>query len=227
MTSGVGWRATAWRLATHALALAPLAWLVFDATTGRLSADPIDDIELRTGKPALVLLVLSLACSPAMTVFGWRWAHPLRRRLGLYAFFYALLHFVTFVAVDYSLNPTWLAEAIFEKPYALVGFSAFVILTARRLGTRWTWLHRLVYVAGPLAVVHYAWSLKADLRQPILFGVVVACLLALRLPRVRSAVARARRSVARRPAARITTPPAREPAPAPPDGSRRGVRAAP
>jgi sulfoxide reductase heme-binding subunit YedZ len=189
-------------VATHLLALAPLALLVFDAATGRLSADPIDDVELRTGKPALVLLVLSLACTPAMTVLGWRWAHPLRRRLGLYAYLYALLHFTTFVAVDYSLNPEWLAEAIFEKPYALVGFAAFVILSAmaltstkgwmRRLGRRWTQLHRLVYLAGLLAVVHYTWSVKADIRQPLAFGAIVVVLLAVRLPRVRAAIAGAR-----------------------------------
>ena len=183
------------RIAVHALALLPLALLAFDYYTDNLSANPIQDITFRTGKPALILLVASLAVTPANTLLGWRRAIPFRRTLGLYAFFYAVLHFLTFTVVDYALDPVLLKEGIFEKPYALVGFAAFLTLVPlaltstkgwqRRLGRRWTKLHRLVYLTALLVVVHYVWLVKSDVRQPLAWGAVVISLLLLRVPAVR------------------------------------------
>lgn len=197
-------RVTRWlRPAAHAGALLPLAVLLVQAMTNDLTANPIQFITQRTGKTALVLLVLSLAVTP-ITRFGWYPIKPLRRIFGLYAFMYATLHFLTFVGLDYAFDPLLLREAIFEKRYALVGLAAFLLLLPlaitstrgwmRRLGRRWVHLHRLVYIAALLAVVHYAWSVKADVRVPLAFGAVIMGLLLLRLPAVTARLRELRRS---------------------------------
>lgn len=180
------------RVVTHVGALSPLVALIWDMVLNRLSVNPIQDITFRTGKPALVLLILTLACTPANKIFGYRDVLRIRRTLGLYSFSYACLHFLVFVGLDYGFNPFLLREAIFEKPYALVGFSAFLTLLPlaitsskiwmRRLGRRWKLLHRLVYLTGPLVVVHYVWLVKSDVRQPLAFGAVIGLLLLARLP---------------------------------------------
>jgi sulfoxide reductase heme-binding subunit YedZ len=183
------------RILTHVGALVPLVWLLWDFWFDNLTVNPIQDITFRTGKPALILLVLSLACTPVSTVFGFKKVLPLRKPLGLYAFMYVCLHFLTFIGLDYGFDPGLLYEAIFEKRYALVGFAAFLILLPlaitstqgwmRRLGKNWKRLHRGVYLVGILAVVHYVWLVKADIREPLLYGVAVALLLILRLPALR------------------------------------------
>jgi sulfoxide reductase heme-binding subunit YedZ len=197
------------RLAVHAAGLLPFALLVADARLGRLSADPLQEITFRTGKFALIFLVASLSVTPLGTVFGWRWLAPHRRTLGLYAFFYATLHFLTFSWLDYNLDLGLLAAEISEKPYVFVGLAAFSILLAlaltstkgsqKRLGRRWKQLHAWVYVAALLVVVHYTWLVKADRRQPLLWGALIVLLLALRRPAVRRWIA-ARRQGRRPPA---------------------------
>jgi methionine sulfoxide reductase heme-binding subunit len=187
---------------THVAGWSPLLWLMADAMRGELTVNPIQQATIRTGKTALVFLVLTLAVTPANTLFGLRQLIPLRRWLGLYAFLYAAVHFMIFVGLDYTFDPLLLREAIFEKRFALVGFSAFVILAPlaltstrgwmRRLGKRWKRLHRMIYLAGPLVIVHYAWSQKSDIRVPLLYGALVILLLALRIPRIRAAASRAR-----------------------------------
>jgi methionine sulfoxide reductase heme-binding subunit len=193
---------TPFQLFVHAAALAPLGLLIFDFFRDNLTVNPVQALTLRTGKYALTLLVLSLACTPLNTVFGFRPALKVRRALGLYAFMYAAIHFLIFVGLDYAFNPQLLREAIFEKRFALVGFAAFLILLPlavtstrgwmKRLGKNWKRLHRLVYLAGALVVVHYAWAVKSDIRQPLLFGGLVALLLFLRLPQVRRAASKTR-----------------------------------
>jgi sulfoxide reductase heme-binding subunit YedZ len=195
-----GW--TWLQVATHIAALLPLALLLFDAWRGDLTENPIAEITSRTGKTALILLVLSLSVTPANTLFGWRRLIPLRRPLGVYAFVYAFLHFLTFTVLDYGLDPVLLQEAIFEKKYALVGFSAFLILlplaltstkgSMKRLGRRWKRLHQLVYLAAVLVVVHFVWLVKADIAEPVAYGSVIALLLFLRIPAVRRAISRRR-----------------------------------
>ena len=186
---------TRWlRWGTHSAALAPLAVILFLAWQGRLTANPIQDITLRTGQTALVLLVLSLSITPLYTAFTIKELLPLRRRLGLYAFLYATLHFLIFIGLDYGFDPKLLKEAIFEKRYALVGFAAFLVMLPlaltstkgwmRRLGKRWKALHRWVYVAALLVIVHYVWLVKSDIRVPLLYGAIVGILLALRIPAV-------------------------------------------
>lgn len=196
-----------WQVLTHVGALIPLVWLAFDAATGRLSVNPIQDIEQRTGKYALILLTLSLWCTPANILTGWAQATKWRRPLGLYAFGYALLHFATFIGLDYAFNLRFLWADVAGKRYIFVGLSALLILIPlavtstrgwqRRLGQTWRKLHRWVYLAGGLVVVHYVWAVKSDIRQPLLWGAVIGVGFLIRLPRVRTVL------VARRGARRV------------------------
>jgi sulfoxide reductase heme-binding subunit YedZ len=190
------------QVAVHLAALAPLALLIWDAAQDQLTANPIQALTFRTGKTALILLVLSLACTPLSTVFGVRQAVKWRRPLGLYAFLYAGLHFLIFAVLDYGLDFVLLREAVFEKRYALVGFAALLILIPlaitstrgwmKRLGKRWKRLHQAVYVAGLLVIVHYVWLVKADRREPLLWGAAIGLLLLLRVPAVRRWIAKMR-----------------------------------
>ncbi len=196
------------QILTNILALLPLALLLWDFFANQLGFDPIREVLLRTGLYALVLLILSLACTPLNLLFGLRQVLPLRRTLGLYAFFYATLHFLTFVVLDYGLQPGQIVAAIAEKNYALVGFAAFLILLAlavtstrgwmKRLGKNWKRLHSLVYVAAILAIVHFLWLVKSDLGEPLIYGTVLAGLLVLRVPSVRRRVAALRNRLKRR-----------------------------
>ncbi len=208
------------QVGVHLAALAPLAVLAWDYAHDNLTVNPIQRITLWTGKWTLVLLVVSLACTPASSLLGFRPALRWRRPLGLYAFLYATLHFLTFVGLDYTFDAGLLREAIFEKRYALVGFAAFLILVPlaitstrgwmRRLGRRWKRLHRLVYLAALQAVLHFTWSVKADVRVPLQYAAVVGAILALRLPVLRRAVHRVRPSRAPRgPEAPSPAPPTR------------------
>ncbi len=189
----------------HLLALSPLIWLFWQWWNGAWWINPIQEFTQRSGRAALWMLFASLAVTPLITLFGWRRLGPLRRTLGLYAFAYACLHLTIFAAVDYGLDPALLQEAILEKPYALIGFTAFLLLSSlaltstrgwmRRLGKRWKKLHRLVYAAGILVVLHYAWALKADFDpKPLAFGLVLALLLGLRVPAMRTRISRWRRA---------------------------------
>lgn len=180
----------------------PLAWLILDLIRDNLTVNPIQALTLRTGKSALIFLILSLACTPLNTVFGFHQALKVRRALGLYAFLYASLHFLIFIGLDYQFDPDLLIEAIFEKKYALVGFSAFLILLSlaitstrgwmKRLGRKWTRLHRYVYLAGVLVVVHYVWLVKSDIRVPLLYGAFVLALLIARIPPIRRSLSQLR-----------------------------------
>ena len=197
-----------WQLLVHVAALMPLAWLIFDAAFGRLSVNPIQDIEQRTGKYALVLLVLSLWCTPFNILTGWSPVTRWRRPLGLYAFGYAALHFLTFVGLDYGFNFRFLWMDVAGKRYIFVGLSALLILIPlaltstrgwqKRLGKAWRKLHRWVYLAGGLVIAHYVWAVKADIRGPLIWGAVIALGLVVRLPAVRTALVarRGRRRVA-------------------------------
>jgi sulfoxide reductase heme-binding subunit YedZ len=183
------------QLLVHAAALTPLAFMAFDYFRDNLTVNPIQELTFRTGKTALVLLVFSLACTPLNTIFRFRPALKVRRALGLYAFFYASLHFFIFVGLDYTFDLDLLREAIFEKRYALVGFAAFLLLLPlaatstkgwmKRLGRRWKRLHQLVYVAGLLVVIHYVWLVKSDIRVPLGYAGIVVLLLVARVSAIR------------------------------------------
>jgi len=196
------------KIATHVGSLAPLAVLIWDFYHNQLTFNPIQEATFRTGKTALVLLVLMLAVTPVNTIFSWRQVVPLRKWLGLYAFMYATIHFLIFVWLDYGLNLQLLQEAIFEKRYALVGFGAFLILLPlaltstkgwmRRLGKTWKRLHRLVYLAALLVVIHFVWLVKSDIREPLIYGAVVGLLLLVRVPVIRKKISKLRSRMKRK-----------------------------
>ncbi len=199
---------TRFQIAVHVGSLIPLALLLWDTFADNLTVNPIQDITFRTGKAALVLLVLSLACTPLNSVFGFKPALKVRRALGLYAFLYVCLHLLTFVGLDYGFDPGPIYEAIFEKRYALVGFAAFLILLSlaitstqgwmKRLGKNWKRLHRLVYVAGLLVVIHYVWLVKSDIREPLTYGAIVGLLLIARIPAFKKGVMKLRSGLIKR-----------------------------
>ena len=183
------------RIVTHIAALLPLLVLIWDFTQGNLTANPIREVQLRTGAAAINLLMLSLACTPVNILTGFRPVLLLRRPLGIYAFFYALLHFINFIGIDYGFNLALIREDLFEKRYAIAGFASFILLLPlaitsinrlrQRLGKNWQRLYWLVYLAATLAVVHYIWQTKAAIRLPLIYGAVLVFLLTVRLPVVR------------------------------------------
>jgi len=182
----------------HVGSLVPLAMLLRDYATHSLTANPIQDVQLRTGSYALELLVLSLACTPVSRILHRPWIQRLRRPLGLYAFLYATLHLVNYVALEYGFDFTLIGEDLTEKTYIMVGVAAFLALLLlavtstrgwmKRLGRNWRRLHWLVYAAGLLSVTHFALQVKSDLSRPVLFGVILAILLIIRLRPVRQSV---------------------------------------
>lgn len=183
------------RIVAHLLAAVPFALLMVDFFADNLTANPIQAIEQRTGYWAIVVLAASLACTPLNTLLGWRAALPLRRPLGLWGFFYAALHVTTFFWLDYGLDLGLIWVDTATKPFILLGLSTFLLLLPlaftstrgwmKRLGKRWKRLHQLIYLAAPLAVTHWIWSVKADYREPLLVGAVIVALLALRLPAIK------------------------------------------
>jgi len=172
--------------------LAPAIRLLALAARGELGANPIATALNQLGLVALVFLIASLAATPLKAALGWTWPIRIRRMLGLYAFFYASLHFLTYLGLDQVLDFRAVFADITKRKFIAVGFTAFVLLVplavtstdamVRRLGfVRWKRLHRLVYVAAALGVVHFIWRVKTDVSQPLTYGAVVALLLAIRV----------------------------------------------
>jgi sulfoxide reductase heme-binding subunit YedZ len=173
-------------------ALTPLVSIVIRALSGGLNANPIAEVENELGLSALIFLVASLACTPARYVMHWTWPVRVRRELGLFAFFYASLHFLVYVFLDQALDLGAIFLDIAKRPFITVGFLALVLLTplaltstkasVRRLGfKRWNRLHQLAYVAGLLAVIHFIWRVKIDFTQPLIYGLALGVLLLVRL----------------------------------------------
>ena len=181
------------------LGLLPFALLVLRGLIGEsnedgllpdLGANPIEKVTHVTGESALRFLMLSLAVTPLRRFLGWAWLAPERRTFGLFAFFYATLHFLTYLALDLGFEFSALAEDILERPYITVGFAALLCLlplaltstkaAMRRLGARWTHLHKLSYVAAVLAALHFFWLVKADMLPPAIHAGIIAVLLGSR-----------------------------------------------
>lgn len=195
------------RIGYHAIGLFPLAWLIFDYWFGFLGPEPIRAMILRTGKAAIIMLTLSLACTPANIILGWKQAIVVRRPLGLYAFMYVCLHLLIFVWLDYGLMMQLVVEEIIKRRYALVGFAAFLLLlplaltsnkwSQKRLGKKWKTLHKFVYLIGILAVIHYIWLVKNAYAQPLIFAAIVGFLLLVRVGPVKQFFLRTRRRIQR------------------------------
>lgn len=176
----------------------PAAVLAADALGGRLSANPIEDITHRTGDWTLYLLLATLAVTPLRRLSGWNNIIRYRRTIGLIAFGYASLHFLTYAVLDQGLFLQghvlqYLTDDVMKRPYITVGFSAFCLLLSlaltstkgwvRRLGgKRWNALHRVIYVAGALGALHYLWLVKGEQWRPVYFALVLVLLLVARLP---------------------------------------------
>jgi sulfoxide reductase heme-binding subunit YedZ len=198
-------RYTPLQIAVHVYAWSVPVLILFDFLTGNTSVNPIQELEQRTGRHAITLLVLSLACTPLNTLFRWSELTQRRRALGLYAFLFASLHMLVFVHLDYGLAWSLIVQTIFQKPYILVGATSFLLLIPlaitsfdiwkMRLKKNWKRLHQLIYLIAPLVVLHYGWSKKGDffalqgeIIRPVIYGLIVMLLLILRLHPVRRAV---------------------------------------
>lgn len=173
-------------------AVSPLAVLFLRGLRGTLEANPVAEILNQLGLLALIFLIASLACSPLKKTLGWTWPMRLRRTLGLLAFFYACLHVLTYLGPDRQWALGTIFEDVTQRPFIVVGFLAFVSLVplaltstneaVKRMGfVRWQRLHRLAYVAGALASIHFIWRVKSDLRQPLIYAGVLAALLLVRV----------------------------------------------
>jgi len=180
------------KAAVFVLCLLPLGLLLWRAANGQLTANPIEFITHTTGWWTLALLMITLSVTPLRRMLDLPWLLRLRRMLGLYAFFYACLHFLTWLVLDQFFDWHAILKDLVKRPYITVGFTAFVLLLplaatstnamVRRLGAkRWLALHRLVYVIATLGVVHFLWLVKKDIREPVAFGVVLAILLGVRV----------------------------------------------
>jgi methionine sulfoxide reductase heme-binding subunit len=171
--------------------LAPFVWMVFRALTGRLSANPIEDITLTTGIWALRFLLISLAVTPVRRITGWNRVIQFRRMFGLFAFFYASVHLLIYVVLDQGLAFEFILPDIVKRPYITAGMVAFVAMIPlavtstrgwiRRLGRKWQLLHRLVYVSGIAACLHFLWKVKVMIGEPVYYALILAALLAFRM----------------------------------------------
>ena len=171
--------------------LVPVGQLAYGAYIGDLGVNPIETLTHSTGSWALFILLASLSVTPLRRLTGWNNLIKLRRMLGLFAFSYAVLHFSVYLVLDHFFDWQAIGKDIVKRPYVTAGFTALMLMlplaltsTAamiRRLGKRWQQLHRLVYVAAILGVIHFYWLVKSDITRPAQYGIVLAVLLAFRL----------------------------------------------
>jgi sulfoxide reductase heme-binding subunit YedZ len=190
-----------WKPLIFVACLIPATLVVGDTLdiTGSLGANPIEEIQDRFGNWGLRFILITLAVTPLRQLTGLNWLIRFRRMLGLFAFFYVLMHFLTWLYLDQGLLLAAIYEDIFERPFITIGFTAFLILTAmaatstngmrRRMGKRWQKLHYGIYVAGILGVWHYWWQVKLDVSDPAIYAALLAALLGYRLWRRKRKVA--------------------------------------
>ena len=176
-------------------ALVPLAWLVFIVLTGRTSANPAEDIHLTTGIWALRFLLITLAITPVRRVTRWNILIQYRRMLGLFAFFYATLHLTGYLVFDQLVMEEGALRRVIadiaKRPFITFGMTAFVLMVPlaltstkgwiRRLGRRWQMLHRLIYLSGIAACLHFVWKVKVAIGEPVYYAAILALLLGFRL----------------------------------------------
>ena len=175
------------------LCFVPAVLVVADAfgINGQLGANPVEEIQDRFGNWAIRFVMITLCVTPLRRITGWNWLIRFRRMLGLFTFFYVLMHFLTWLILDQGLLLSAIAEDIVKRPFITIGFTAFVLLAAmavtstngmrRRLGRRWQKIHYSVYVVGLLAVWHYWWQVKKDITEPLIYAVILALLLGYRI----------------------------------------------
>ena len=182
-----------WKPIVFALCLLPGVLVVGDTfeITGSLGANPVEEIQDRLGNWGLRFIMIALAVTPLRRLSGWNWLSRFRRMLGLFAFFYVLLHFLAWLILDQGILWSAIVEDIAKRPFIALGFTALLILTAmattstngmrRRLGRRWQQLHYGAYVAGILGVWHYWWQVKKDVQEPLIYAAILGVLLGYRV----------------------------------------------
>lgn len=193
------------RIGTHAIGLFPIVELFYKFLINQLTVNPIQFVVQFFGRTALNVLVLTLAVTPIITITGWKKLTKHRRTFGLYSFFYFILHFITFAAIDYGFDLKQIYVLTIQKPFVLLGTMAGIFLLVlaftsfkywiKRLGKNWARLHKLVYVIGGLAVLHYALAVKGsistlsgDIVRPLVMGVLVSILLIIRISPIKSKI---------------------------------------
>lgn len=180
------------KVAVFLACLVPLGHLFWQGLRNRLGANPVEYITHSTGWWALTLILITLSVTPLRKLASLPWLLRLRRMLGLFAFFYASLHFLTYVWLDQFFDWKDIVKDIGKRPFIMLGFAAFVLLVplaatstnamVKRLGARrWQWLHRLIYVLSALGVAHFWWLVKKDVSEPLVFAVLLAALFIIRL----------------------------------------------
>jgi len=179
------------KISIFLLSLSPFLLLVYDVIQDQLGASPIEALHFRLGDWALRFLCIGLALTPLKKILKLSWPIRFRRMMGLYAFFYASLHFTVYIVLDLSLSWENFIDEVPQSPYILVGLLTYLLLIPlaftsskamqRRLGKRWVQLHKLVYLAGISAVIHYLWLVKSDLSEPALYAGFIFILLLFRL----------------------------------------------
>ncbi len=178
--------------ALFAVCLAPIVLLLYKVAGNDLGANPVETLNRFTGDWTLRFLLITLAVTPLRRLFGWNTLIRFRRMLGLFAFFYAFLHFLSYVWLDQFFVLDEIIKNVIKRPFITVGFASFLMLIplaitstnrmVQRLGgKRWQKLHRLIYVVAIGGVVHFVWLVKSDLTQPLIYAVILALLLGLRL----------------------------------------------
>lgn len=189
--------------------LLPLALLVYNFLMGNLSANPLDDITDETGTWTLRFIVITLCMTPLRRLTGWAGFAQLRRMVGLFAFFYGSLHFLTYLYFDKFFEWNDILSDIPKRPFILVGFLSFSLMLPLALtsndritkwmgGKRWNALHRLIYITAVGGTIHYLWLVKADIQRPLTYGAIIATLLGYRLwyylsPRVKLFLSKGKR----------------------------------
>ena len=203
-----------WKPAVFVLCLAPAVLVFTDAAgiTGGLGVNAVEDIQDRFGNWGLRFILITLAVTPLRQLTGWNGLARFRRMLGLFTFFYVLLHFLTWLVLDQGLLLSAIAEDIVKRPFITIGFVAFLLLIAmaatstngmrRRLGRRWQQLHYAAYVVGILGVWHYWWQVKLDAREPAVYAAILAALLGYRWYRHRQRNRKRGRAVVTEPSPR-------------------------
>lgn len=186
-----------WKPLVFAASLVPFVLVVGDLfdITGSLGANPVEEIQDRFGNWGLRFMLIALSVTPLRTISHWNWLVQFRRMLGLFAFFYVLMHFLTWLILDQGLLLSAIAEDIVKRPFITIGFAAFLILIAlaatsttgmrRRLGRGWQKMHNWVYVAAVLGVWHYWWQVKLDASDPAIYAAILSVLLGYRIWRRR------------------------------------------
>jgi sulfoxide reductase heme-binding subunit YedZ len=193
------------KLAVWFVGLVPMGWTAYRLATDGLGANPIEALLHWAGRWALILLLAGLAITPIRRLTGWNGIIKVRRLVGLFAFFYAVLHLSIYLVLDQGLAWSFIVEDVVERPFITVGMASFILLVPlavtstkgwiRRLGRRWQALHRLVYLSAALGVLHFYWKVKADTFWPLVATGVLALLLLARVPwrRIRARLLRTRR----------------------------------